>query len=141
MNNGAVQSLIPNSGLATTAVAACANDNLWLDMTDPNVIVVTGLVFDFGGSTCMTSADPLVYKPTVADTYVSWVSTSPTAGSACAAAPATPASAATLLASGAFAETRQVTIRMVGQTNGANAVVRQPLIETVQVRNHRMRLP
>ena len=137
LNNGVVEALRSTS-LSSTAQASCEGLG-WEALSDANAVRVTRLEFALGGSSCI-AADPLTYDPGQAATFVTWTTTSPTTTPACtASAPGAPSPYPP--ATWAFVETRQVTVRLQGRTAGASPIERQPLVETVALRNHRVSLP
>ena len=137
LNNGVVEAL-RSTGMTSTNQATC--DGLgWEPLNDSRVIVVTDLQFDFGGSSCVVAA-PQSYNPASASTFTTWTTTSPTAVGACdPAAPGAPSPFPA--ATNAFSELRRVTITLQGRTNETNAIERDPLVETVVLRNNRVTLP
>lgn len=141
LNNGVVQ-VLRSSTLASTAADCSTLD--WEDLTDTNIIEVTALQFDFGGSTCV-SANPDGYNPSDPATFVTWTTSSPTASPACASgAPNAPSGGSFPPSSNAFSEIRRITISLQGRSRAAGvtqAVTRAPLVETIVIRNHWVATP
>lgn len=141
LNNGVVQALRSTS-ISSTSAACTGLD--WEDLTDPNVIEVTALQFDFGGSTCI-SANPDTYKPADASTFVTWTTSSPTTSAACTStAPNAPSGTAYPPVTNAFSETRRITVTLTGRSRAAGttqSIARAPLTETVFIRNHWVTTP
>lgn len=140
LSGGAVQVL--NSTTLNDTGAACA-DQAWENLTDPSVLEVTALRFDYADSKCIVF-DPQTYRPTVPATYGDWsVPSDNTAGNTHACDTAMPApfpSGFVPAAGNSRAEARQVRIRITAR-HTADATLVRGLEETVQVRNHRVITP
>jgi type II secretory pathway component PulJ len=134
LQNGVVQALRSTS--TSTTDADCAQLG-WEDLNDTRVIRVTGLDLELRGR-CI-AADPDAYVPTDPTTYDEWEATPVANLSMCDPLhPDRPPSVAAGLPS---TEIRWVTIRLTGESTRDGLLHRQPLEETVVIRNHRLILP
>lgn len=136
LNDGAVQTL--RSGDIAGTDADCAQLE-WEDLNDPGVIRVTALNFDFAGSTCVCST-PERYIPDDATTYVTWDTTAAGVNAALPiCAPANrPVAAQDPNNCTAFTEIRTVRVRLEAESTTGGLLQREPLEETVVIRNHRL---
>jgi type II secretory pathway component PulJ len=136
LSNGAVQAL--RSAAIGGTDADCAQLQ-WENLNDPAVISVTALDFNFVGSTCVCSTAER-YIPNNAATYVTWDTT--TAGVNAAlpiCAPANrPVAAQDPSNCTAFTEIRSIRVSIEAESPTAGLLQREPLTETVVIRNHRL---
>lgn len=136
LSNGAVQAL--RSAAIGGTDADCAQLQ-WENLNDPGVISVTALDFDFTGSTCVCST-PERYIPNNPATYETWDTA--TAGVNAAlpiCAPANrPVAAQDPNNCTAFTEIRSIRISLQADSPTAGLIQRDPLTETVVIRNHRL---
>ncbi|MDY0013040.1 MAG: hypothetical protein RBS40_09140 [Rhodocyclaceae bacterium] len=124
--SNAVQMIKPSVNLSSTNTSACNTTSNWENVSDPNVITVTALSFETGGSQCMN---------TTASPSVTWTTA---AGSTSAACADTTASGYVAPTSGdVLVETRQVTITLTAQ-HAQDTTLTRSLTETVLVRNNRI---
>lgn len=136
LNNGAVQAL--RSAAIAGTDADCAQLQ-WENLNDPGVISVTALDFDFTGSTCVCST-PERYIPDNAATYETWNTATAGVNAAlpiCALANR-PAAAQNPGNCTAFTEIRSVRVSLQAASPTAGLLQRDPLTETVVIRNHRL---
>ena len=131
--NGRIQTLAPDSTLASTAVGTCANAANgagWVDLTDERAINVTGLTMTTvgvnagaPGTQCM-AYQQATYNPLVVASF--WPNNGP-------CDPATSLATAGAL----FVETRQVNIQLAASSVTDAGLAARTLSETVVVRNNR----
>lgn len=124
----------------STAATNCANDAIWVNLTDSQQLIVSSLTFDTIGSTCL-AYDPATYNSADNTTYQTWKTTSGNSP-ACSANGAAAASGGAVAVNGAynqFTEIRQIGITLVARHANDTAFTtgNAGLRDTVAVRNNR----
>lgn len=136
VSGGVLQSLIPGS-LTTTAVAGCANDAVWDNLSDSRAVTMA-MSLNTRGSQCV-AFDPATYVATDATKYTTWFVNADSVGAACVStAPGAPT--AYPAATKTFVETRQIGITLTA-TSRTDAALQFSLSDTALVRNNRVISP
>jgi type II secretory pathway component PulJ len=138
LSDGAVQAL-RSAAIGVNGTGADCGQLQWENLNDPGVIRVTALDFDFAGSTCVCST-PERYIPNNAATYVTWDTTAAGVNAALPiCAPANrPVAAQDPNNCTAFTEIRSIRVSIEAESPTAGLLQREPLTETVVIRNHRL---
>lgn len=125
LENNAIQMLL-DSTIATTA--ACSHNATWVNLSNPDVIVITGLSFDTGGSRCFNGSyngnDP---------TRVEWQAPTASSEPACSSPP----SGSEPQDGDLLVESRRINVTVDGHHSN-DLSTNQSIQTTIKVRNNRV---